>query len=204
VNAGMFFKAMLIGLSIAAPVGPIGLLCIQRTLAHGAGVGFVSGLGAATADGFYGAVGAFGLAAITHFFVALRLPLALGGAGLLGWMGIQMLRAAAPSRAAQAADPMGYAQAYGSVALLTLANPMTIMSFVAVFAVLGGRSGVDSSSGGVMVAGVFLGSAVWWLSLALGVHAVRQRIGAATMRWINRLAGSLLIAFAAWQLGKAI
>jgi len=141
---------------------------------------------------------------VTHFFVALRLPLALAGAGLLGWMGIQMLRASAPARAAQAADPLGYPQAFGSVVLLTLANPMTIMSFVAVFAVLGGRAGVDSPSAALMVAGVFLGSAVWWLTLAFGVNAVRRRIGAATLRWINRLAGSLLISFAAWQLCRVV
>ena len=202
MDIGVFFKAMLIGLSIAAPVGPIGLLCIQRTLARGAATGFVSGLGAATADGFYGAVGAFGLAAITRPLVALRVPLAILGAGFLAWMGIQMLRAAAPVQAARAADHLGLAPAYGSVALLTLANPMTIMSFVAVFALLGGRAGAGPSSAALMVAGVFLGSACWWLALALGVNVVRHRISPATMRWINRVAGTLLIAFALWQVTK--
>ncbi|HCN69354.1 MAG TPA: lysine transporter LysE, partial [Candidatus Accumulibacter sp.] len=96
VDGLLFLKAALIGLSIAAPVGPIGLLCIQRTLTHGARVGFVSGLGAAAADGVYGAVGAFGLAAVTQFFVTLALPLAICGAIFLAWMGVRLWRTPAP------------------------------------------------------------------------------------------------------------
>ncbi len=88
VEGVLFLKSALIGLSIAAPVGPIGLLCIQRTLSHGARIGFISGLGAACADACFGMIGAFGVAAITQAFVALAQPLALAGSALLLWMGV--------------------------------------------------------------------------------------------------------------------
>jgi threonine/homoserine/homoserine lactone efflux protein len=199
MDLGVFAKAVFIGFSIAAPVGPIGLLCAQRTLAHGRGVGFASGLGAATADGFYGAMGAFGVAAVTHVLVALRVPLALAGAGLLGWMGLRLLRSPIPSAATQGAGPVGHLKAFGSVAALTLANPMTILSFAAVFALIGGRSGVEAGSAWLMVLGVFSGSALWWLALSFSVHAVRRRIDGAALRWLHRIAAGLLLLFAIWQ-----
>jgi len=196
----LFFKAALIGLSIAAPVGPIGLLCIQRTLAHGARTGFLSGLGAAAADAVYGAVGAFGLSAVMQMFLAAAVPLSLAGALFLGWMGVQLWRAVPPAAAASVADPAGAWQAFGSVFLLTLANPMTILSFVAVFAAIGGTAAPDASAAGLMVLGVFAGSALWWLTMAVGVALLRHRIGARVQQAINRGAAVLLLAFAGWQL----
>lgn len=195
----LFFKAMLIGLSIAAPVGPIGLLCIQRTLAHGGRTGFVSGLGAATADGVYGAVGAFGLVAVTHLFVALATPLAMFGIVFLSWMGVQLLRAP-PADAARAAPATpGAGRAFLSVFALTLSNPMTILSFVAVFASIGGSVGAAPGSAGVMLAGVWFGSALWWLMLTSGVSLLRHKIGSRAMQAINRVAGLFLLGFALWQ-----
>lgn len=200
----LFFKSALIGLSIAAPVGPIGLLCIQRTLAHGAKIGFVSGLGAAAADGVYGALGAFGLKAITQWFVALAAPLALGGAIFLGWMGVQLLRARPADRAATAPDAVRPGRAFLSVFALTLTNPMTILSFVAVFAAIGGNLTPDAASAGGMVLGVFCGSALWWLLLAGIVAALRHQVGARAMRAINVVAGLFLLGFAGWQLGGVL
>ena len=200
VDAFLFLKAGLIGLSIAAPVGPIGLLCIQRTLAHGARIGFVSGLGAAVADGVYGAVGAFGLAAVTQFFVTLALPLAVGGAAFLGWMGVQLYRTVPLARPAGAADDGGAWRAFASVFALTLTNPMTIMSFIAVFATIGGDAATTGTAAGIMVLGVFCGSALWWLALASAIATVRQRIGTRVLQAINRTAGTFLLGFAIWQL----
>lgn len=201
VDVMLLLKAALIGLSIAAPVGPIGLLCMQRTLAHGGKIGFVSGLGAAVADGVYGAIGAFGLAAITQFLVTLAVPLAIGGAAFLGGMGIQMLRASvadgAPPDTPDAVRPV---KAFGSVFALTLANPMTILSFIAVFAAIGGGQAGNAGGAGTMVLGVFAGSALWWLTLAFGVAALRHKISRRVMSQINRLAGTFLLAFAVWQL----
>jgi threonine/homoserine/homoserine lactone efflux protein len=210
----LFFKAALIGLSIAAPVGPIGLLCIQRTLAHGMRIGFVSGLGAAVADGCYGAIGAFGLSALMQAFMALATPLTVLGAGFLAWLGVRTWRAPATARAAGTGEDdhtngakggganagLGAGKAFASVLALTMMNPATILSFVAVFAAIGGSAAPSPEAAGIMVFGVFVGSALWWLALAIGIATVRHKIGPQTMRWINRAAGLFLIAFAAWQL----
>lgn len=200
----LFLKSVLIGLSIAAPVGPIGLLCIQRTLAHGPRIGFASGLGAAAADATYGAIGAFGLGVVTALFVALAKPLALGGAAFLLWMGWQLWRAAPAAEQARAPDAGGDLRAFASVFALTLTNPMTILSFVAIFASLGGDRPLGAHAGLLMVLGVFVGSALWWLALALGIAAVRHRIGATVMRRINRTAALFLIGFALWQVGGVL
>lgn len=197
-------RSVLMGLSIAAPVGPIGLLCMQRTLQHGPRIGFVSGLGAASADALYGALGAFGIAAVTAAFVALAQPLAAAGALFLLWMAWQLWRGAAARPAATASERPGAWAAYGSVLALTLSNPMTILSFVAIFAGLGGGMARESQAAATMVLGVALGSAAWWLALALGMASLRERITAAWMRTINRAAALMLVGFAGWQLARLL
>lgn len=209
MDSTLFLKALVIGLSIAAPVGPIGLLCIQRTLAHGRTIGFLSGLGAALADACYGAIGALGVSAVIASMVAARVPLALAGAAFLAWMGVQLLRAPVATQARQAADATTPLKATLSVFLLTLANPMTILSFVAVFATIStGHTGHAGGSGGIpaatMVLGVFLGSALWWLGLSTMVSSVRHKLSAKTMQSINRLSGAILLAFAVYQLSTLL
>lgn len=206
MDFSLFLKALVIGLSIAAPVGPIGLLCIQRTLAHGRAIGFFSGLGAALADACYGAIGAFGVSAVISSMVAARVPLALGGAAFLAWMGVQLLRAPAATQARTAQDAATPLKAMLSVFMLTLANPMTILSFVAVFASIGTGHASSSGSGAAvtMVAGVFLGSAIWWLGLSTVVSMVRHRLGARVLQSINRLSGALLLGFAVFQLSALL
>ncbi|AGU50770.1 lysine-type exporter protein, LysE/YggA family [Variovorax paradoxus B4] len=207
MDFSLFLKALVIGLSIAAPVGPIGLLCIQRTLAHGRAIGFLSGLGAALADACYGAIGAFGVSAVISSMVAARVPLALGGAAFLAWMGVQLLRTPAATQARTAQDAATPLKAMLSVFMLTLANPMTILSFVAVFASIG--TGHAGSSGGAaaavtMVVGVFLGSALWWMGLSTVVSMVRHKLGARVLQSINRLSGALLLGFAVFQLSALL
>ncbi len=196
----LFFKAMLIGLSIAAPVGPIGLLCIQRTLAHGMRAGFVSGMGAACADAVYGAIGAFGMVAVTDYFVALSTPLAIAGAVFLAWMGGKLLLSKAQVVEQSVAGKQPAIKAFLSIFMLTITNPMTIVSFIAVFASIAGPVTVQSSAAALMVAGVFLGSALWWLILSGGVTLIRKKISTTTMMLINRAGGGLLLGFAAWQI----
>ncbi len=200
MDSALFLKSLVIGLSIAAPVGPIGLLCIQRTLAHGRLIGFMSGLGAALADAFYGAIGALGVSAVIATMVAARVPLALGGAAFLAWMGVQLLRAPAATRAREAADATTPLKAMLSVFLLTLANPMTILSFIAVFASIATGHVSGAPAAATMVLGVFLGSALWWLGLSSAVSMVRHRLSARAMQGINRFSGVVLVGFAAHQL----
>ncbi|QEX23096.1 lysine transporter LysE [Hypericibacter adhaerens] len=195
-NLDLLLKGLAIGLAIAAPVGPIGLLCIRRSLAQGRLAGFVTGLGAATADGVYGAIGAFGITAISALLIDQQRWLALAGGLFLIWLGIAGLRrapaveAAAPPR--QARDLAGY---FLSTFALTLTNPATILSFAAVFAGLGlgGAGSVDAAL--VTIAGVFAGSALWWLCLSAAVGWLRERLGPGLLVWINRLSGLVLIGF---------
>jgi threonine/homoserine/homoserine lactone efflux protein len=200
MDSALFLKSLVIGLSIAAPVGPIGLLCIQRTLAHGRLIGFMSGLGAALADALYGAIGALGVSAVISTMVAARVPLALGGAAFLAWMGVQLLRAPAATKAREAADATTPLKAMLSVFLLTLANPMTILSFIAVFASIATGHVSGAPAAATMVLGVFLGSALWWLGLSSAVSMVRHRLSPRAMQGINRLSGVVLVGFAAYQL----
>lgn len=200
MDSALFLKSLVIGLSIAAPVGPIGLLCIQRTLAHGRLIGFMSGLGAALADALYGAIGALGVSAVIATMVAARVPLALGGAAFLAWMGVQLLRAPAATKAREAADATKPLKAMLSVFLLTLANPMTILSFIAVFASIATGHVSGAPAAATMVLGVFLGSALWWLGLSSAVSMVRHRLSDRAMQGINRFSGVVLVGFAAYQL----
>jgi threonine/homoserine/homoserine lactone efflux protein len=196
----LFLKAMLIGLSIAAPVGPIGLLCIQRTLAYGMRTGFVSGMGAACADAVYGAIGAFGMVAITDYFVSLSTPLAIAGAAFLAWMGGKLLLSKAQLVDQDVANKQTVINTFLSIFMLTITNPMTIVSFIAVFASIAGPVAVHPSAAALMVTGVFLGSALWWLILSSGVALIRKKISTTTMMLINRAGGCLLLGFAAWQI----
>ncbi|QNK68255.1 LysE/ArgO family amino acid transporter [Variovorax sp. PAMC26660] len=204
MESALFLKALVIGLSIAAPVGPIGLLCIQRTLAHGRTIGFMSGLGAALADACYGAIGALGVSAVIASMVAARVPLALGGAAFLAWMGVQLLRAPVATQARSAQDATTPLKAMLSVFLLTLANPMTILSFIAVFATVATGHVGGASAATAMVLGVFLGSALWWLGLSTMVSMVRHKLSARAMQSINRLSGVILVGFAVYQLSTLL
>jgi len=194
-----FLRGLIIGFSIAAPVGPIGLLCIRRTLAYGRAIGFVSGLGAATADAAYGAVAGFGLTALSGFLVRWQTPMRLIGGVFLCYLGVRTFLAQPASRSAER-ESRGLSGAYLSTLGLTLTNPSTILSFVAIFAGLGlGTSGAAGSgdyvSASVLVGGVFIGSAAWWLILSGITGAVRGRFSPAGMRWVNRLSGAILTAF---------
>jgi threonine/homoserine/homoserine lactone efflux protein len=198
-------KGLLIGFSIAAPVGPIGVLCIRRTLAQGRIAGFLSGLGAATADALYGAVAGFGVTVVSGFLLEQRLWIQLAGGLFLVAMGVRTLRAA-PAAAAAEARPRGAGLAahYLSTFLLTLTNPMTIIAFVGIFAALGIAAGGGSpAAAATLVLGVFLGSSAWWLFLAGGVGLLRDKFDPGRMRWVNRLAGAVLIVFGALALWQA-
>lgn len=198
----VFAQALLIGLAIAAPVGPIGLLVIQRTLQHGWLIGLATGLGAAAADALYGAVGAFGVGAVTDWLTATQRPLALAGAAFMAWLAWQTWRAAPAAAVAEVKAGPGLAAAFAGTFVLTLSNPATILSFVAIFASLG--AGAGSAHPGVMVTGVFAGSLLWWLLLCGGVARLRAKLDARWQRRINAAAALLLLGFALWAAAVAL
>jgi len=186
---------MIIGFSIAAPVGPIGVLCIRRTLASGRLTGLLSGLGAATADAFYGSIAAFGLTFISNILLQQQAIIRLVGGAFLCYLGIRTYLA----RPAEISGPEktgGTLNAYGSTLLLTLTNPLTILSFAAIFAGLGLAAEKHSySSAGVMVLGVFLGSSAWWLILSSLTSLVKSRLHSPGLAWVNRISGLVLLGF---------
>ncbi len=198
----VFFASLLIGLSIAAPVGPIGLLVIQRSLDTGPRAGLAAGLGAAAADAVYGAVGAFGVHGLIQALVAVRVPLAVGGAAFLLWMAWGIARAPVAEHAATAAPQHGLWRLFTGTFVLTLSNPATVLAFVAIFGALAGR--VANASPITVVLGVLTGSALWWLCLSSVVGRLRVRFDARWRRRINRASAALLAAFAVWQLASLV
>lgn len=188
-------RGFVLGFTIAAAVGPISLLVIRRTIAEGRLVGLVSGLGVATADGTYGAIAAFGLGAVANALVDARPMLGMGGGLFLLWLAWSTARAEPHDPASTLARPGGLRGAYLSILGLTLTNPMTILSFGALFAGLGVTGG-DALGAALITLGVLLGSAAWWVVLTTAASAVRGRITRAWIRRINLASGLLIGAFA--------
>ncbi|HZR42422.1 MAG TPA: LysE family transporter [Ktedonobacteraceae bacterium] len=195
MDTSFFFRGLLIGFSIAAVVGPIGLLCIHRTLHEGFLSGLVTGLGAATADAVYGSIAAFGLTVITTFLVRQAMWIHLIGGLFLVYLGIKTLLTRPAERAADA-RANHLPGAYTSTLLLTLTNPTTILSFIAVFAGLGVGGNKNSVlSATVVVAGVFLGSVLWWCLLSGGINLLREKFATRWLLWINRISGGGIALF---------
>jgi threonine/homoserine/homoserine lactone efflux protein len=195
-------RGLIIGFSIAAPVGPIGALCIRRSLAEGRLVGLLTGLGAATADAVYGAIAAFGLTAVSGALVSYRTWLALIGGMFLCYLGVRTL-ISAPQESKTSSTSQRVASAYVSTFVLTLTNPMTILSFVAIFAGLGLASGADFKGATMLVTGVFAGSAAWWLLLSTGTAMLRSKLSEASMRLVNHVSGSIIVAFGIYAIATA-
>lgn len=186
----LFVKGALIGFSIAAPVGPIGLLCIRRTLAYGRLCGFLSGLGAAVADAIYAVVAGSGLGAVTKLLLSASSWLPAVGGLFLVYLGLKTAFASPAPESAQI-EPRGLLRSFVSTLSLTLANPTTILSFAAVFASM--TSTADAGTGGpILVLGIFAGSAMWWLILSTATGAMRNKLSPPTMLWINRICGAIL------------
>ena len=190
-----FYKGLIIGFSIAAPVGPIGILCIKRALSSGRVYGLLSGMGAATADALYGCIAAFGLTFISNFLLQQQMGLRLIGGAFLCYLGIRTI-ISIPSKSITHKGHSSLLNAYGSTFFLTLTNPLTILSFAAIFAGFGlvsVRGGY--STAGITVLGVFLGSSSWWVILSVGTSLLRNRITISGLLWINRISGSIILGF---------
>lgn len=198
----VFISSLLIGLSIAAPVGPIGVLTIQRSLHQGPRAGLFTGLGAAAADAVYGAIGAFSVSWLIQVLVAVRLPLTLLGVGYLLWMAGRLVRTPGVDRTTAAAAARSNWQYFTTTFVLTLSNPTTILSFVAIFSAMAGRSTVTAP--GTMVLGVLVGSATWWFFLSSVVGRLRLRFDSRWLRRINLGSAAVLVIFAMWQLISAL
>lgn len=200
----LFLKGIVIGLAIAVPVGPIGALCVQRTLAEGRISGLVSGLGAATADTIYGFIAAFGVTMISGFLISHQMWLRIIGGAILFTLGLKTFLSR-PGKQAAPVSGNSLLTNFFSTFGLTLTNPITILAFAAIFAALGVVSGSqDLAALGMLILGVFFGSALWWLILSGGASLFRGWIGTHGMRWVNRISGIIIVAFGAVVLASVV
>ena len=187
-----------VGLAVAAPVGPIGILCIRRTLTEGRATGLATGFGAASADAVYGIIAATGLA-ISGVLVSHADLLRVGGGTLIALLGILSLRTFSLNRTAKevASASHGLHGAFLTTFALTLGNPMTILVFVGLIAGLG--AAIDNPLAPyLLVVGVFIGSATWWLFLVHVALAVKTRLTSAVTRWLDLVSGSVLLVWGLW------
>ena len=195
----LFTKGVIVGFSLAAPIGKIGILCIRRTLAHGLLVGVLSGLGAATADATYGVVAGLGLTAMAHLLIKYKILLSLCGGSFLSYLGIRTLRSE-PAGEMVLAEGEGALTAFASTFFLTVTAPITLLALAAVLT----GAGIFSATGDVpasiaIVGGVFTGAVGWWLFLCCSAGYWRSRLDLRKVRRLNKIAGLVILAFAAYM-----
>lgn len=197
-----FWKGLILGFAVAAPVGPIGLLCIRRSLALGSRHGFATGLGAAAADTFYGVVAGFGLTAISSALISQRFWIQLIGGFFLAYIGLKTFFSKPGSKQAEA-ESSTLLGSFLSSLFLTVTNPMTILSFVAAFAGLGLADANGSYlTASALVVGVFIGSTAWWLILSSISGLFRKKVTSSALVWVNRVSGAVILALAVVALGS--
>lgn len=198
----LLLKGLILGFAIAAPVGPIAILCIQRSLHDGFKIGLMTGIGAALADGLYGLIVGFGLTAISSLLIAQQFWIHLIGGVFLIYLGIKTIFTPLRKQLADSRPDRSPWHACATTFFLTLINPMTIISFIAIFAGLGlGSANTNYIHATLLVIGITLGSAIWWLLLSGGTAFIlRHRINAKTMRAINWVSGIIVLAFGIFAL----
>ncbi len=187
-----FLKGLVVGFIIAAPVGPIGVLCAKRTLTIGRRAGFFSGMGAATADSFYGFIAAFGITIISDFMIGYLFWLRLAGGTLLCIVGVRTLMTELKEELGVPKTAKRFAGMYTSTFFMTLTNPMTIFSFAAVFTGFGLATASSMHSAGLLIVGVFLGSGLWWLVVIMVVSIFKKHIMVHELQWLNKIAGLII------------
>ena len=208
----LLLLGILIGLMVAVPVGPLGLLCVNRALSRGPLHGLFSGMGVATADSLAAGISALGMTLVSDFLIGHQMLLRTVGGLFLCYLGIKIFRTR-PATQVPAGEVGGLARSYATTFLLTVSNPVTFLSFVAIYA----GWGVQSLSGNylgaaILAAGVFSGSVLWWLAIAVGLVLFRDRFSHSALEWIHRISGAVITAFgivvflslweATWGIGR--
>jgi threonine/homoserine/homoserine lactone efflux protein len=191
---GFLLKGLLVGIVIAVPVGPVGVLCIRRTILDGRLAGLFSGLGAATADSVFGIIAGFGLTVISDSLCYYQELLRIGAAAFLLYVGVTSLMWDPNTRRRSDEDPQGLFGDFASTFVLTITNPVTILSFIAIFGAIG-FTGEEATMthAGILVAGVWCGSFLWWISLIAATGLLRMTFQRQHLVWINRGSGGILV-----------
>jgi threonine/homoserine/homoserine lactone efflux protein len=202
---GFLLKGMLVGVVIAIPVGPVGILCIRRTILDGRLAGLFSGLGAATADSLFGIIAGFGLTVISDVLFSYQDWLRVGAAAFLLYVGITALLSDPTARARSGRDPEGLFGDFASTFVLTVTNPVTILSFLAIFGAIG-FTGEQATMGhaAILVAGVWLGSFAWWIGLIAAAGLLRLTFRHHHLVWINRGSGGILVGAGVALIGSLV
>ena len=200
MDYGLFIQGIIIGLTLAVPVGPLSLVCIQRTVAGGRLHGIISGLGVATSDSFYAAVAFLGLTSVSGLIIGHQSQFRLLAGIALILVGIRVFRSI-PSAVREGDGQEPYLQDYLSLLAIAAANPFTIIFFITILPGFGVvAQGTTLIAAVPFVAGIFLGSSVWWIILCGSLGSVRSRLGTDNLRWINRISGILIACFGAGML----
>jgi len=195
MDVGVFIRGVFFGLLIAVPVGPIGVLCIKRALVNGPLSGLSSGLGVAVADALGATASVLGLTLISSITATEREFLHIAGGLVLCFLGLKIFFSD-PPEPAQSEGYQGHLANFLSTFLLTISNPVTISSFVAILAAFGVGAGNENSLlRATLIAGVFLGSSLWWIFLALGFRPLSERLDHQGIRWVGRVSGAIITGF---------
>ena len=197
----LYLRTFAIGVAVAAPVGAMGMLCIQRVLSGGWRAGAVTGAGIATADGIYGGLAAFGLTALSEYLISFQTPLRIVGGVALLWLGVRAMRTAPMHDADKATGAGRPGSLYGSAVALTLTNPMTVMAFGAIFASAGLAAESSILSATVATMGVALGSFTWWIALATVVAVMRHAVSDGAVHKVNLVSGAVVVCFGLLAIG---
>jgi threonine/homoserine/homoserine lactone efflux protein len=200
-----FLKGIAVGAVIAVPVGPVGILCLRKTIFEGEWAGLISGLGAASADAFFGVIAAFGLTFISQWLFGYESLLRAAGGCYLLYAGAHALLRPPPVAAGADRGRETLFRDFVSTFALTVTNPITILVFLGIFEALG-LSGARATLllAGILVVGVWTGSFVWWLMLSLGIGMFRRAIGPRQLGWISRSSGVILFLSGAALLATSI
>lgn len=191
----LFLRGVLVGFLAAVPIGPVNVLCIQRTLSRGRAAGLVSGLGAATVDACYGGAAGLGLSLASNTIIRYEELFRFSGGLFILFLGIRTILAR-PRTLPGKEDAAGLPGAYFSTLVLTLANPTTIFSYGLLFAGLGTMHGLyGKEAAALLVPGVFIGSTLWWIVLSFIMGVLRHPMNAFDLKWVNRIAGAIVAGF---------
>ena len=196
-------KGIAVGIVIALPVGPVGVLCVRRTLFEGPTYGFVSGLGAATADTIFGIIAGFGITIVRDFMLRYQDWFAAAGGLFLLYVGAKALLEARDTEPEPVHDE-GHLGTFVSTFALTITNPVTTPAFAGIFAKVGVSRDAGLPDMAVLVGGVFLGSLLWWLGLSFGIAALRRGVGTVRLVWLNRISGAILALSGLGLVGAAL
>ncbi|MGC8482242.1 MAG: LysE family translocator [Thermodesulfobium sp.] len=194
-NLSFLTKGFFIGISVAAPIGPISILCIKRTLSNGLSNGLISGLGAATADSAYSFLAIIGISKISKWLLDSQYIIHLVGGIFLIYLGYTIFKSI-PVKDSKKESRIGFISSYLSTLFLTVINPMTILSFGAIFAGVGlFNNNIEFSYSIFPTIGVFLGSTFWWIILCSTTNLMREKLSQNNLVLVNKLSALVILGF---------